>query len=254
MAEPSVFDVEMWLELQAEQLGTPARWPELKAIPGVKDLQKLAHKIRASFYIPKVRMRSFLKKEYTASPAPKCLSRNAFLPDEMSYQDVRQQLTLLMIAYARGLQYWVEKLNLPRSPDLHPLAGSIVELRENMQEHITFNHWDVVYGLGAIHLGSTSQWPQTTLFSHVLSPPVERQDFSETTTHTTSSAAEEDTTRCTTLPSRTEKENWYLLVVTASVGQLNLGPGGDGPKRSRAENTFPEPANGCCPPWVYQGN
>ena len=45
-------------------------------------------------------------------------------------------------------------------------------------------------------------------------------------------------TRCTTPPSGTEKENWYLLVITASVGQLNLGPGGDGPKESRAENTF----------------
>ena len=107
-----------------------------------------------------------------------------------------------------------------------------------MQEHVTFNHWDVVYGLGAIHLGSTSWWPQTTLFSHVLSSPVERQDFMETTNHTISSAAEEDTTRCTTLPSRAEKDNRYLLVITASVGQLNLGPRGDGPERSRAEYTF----------------
>ena len=37
MAQPSVSDMEMWLEWQAEQLGTPAWWPELKAIPGVKD-------------------------------------------------------------------------------------------------------------------------------------------------------------------------------------------------------------------------
>ena len=64
----------------------------------------------------------------------------------------------------------------------------------------------------------------------------------ETTTHTTSSAAEEDTTRCATPTSGAEKENLYLLVITTSVGQLNLGPGGNGPKRSRAdihdENTF----------------
>ena len=76
-----------------------------------------------------------------------------------------------------------------------------------MQEHVTFNHWDVVQNLGVIHLGSTSQWPQTTLFSDALSLPVEGQDFTETTTHTTSSAAEEDTTRCTTLQSGIEKEN-----------------------------------------------
>ena len=67
----------------------------------------------------------------------------------------------------------------------------------------------------------------------------------ETATHTASSAAEEDMTRCATLPSGTEKGNQYLLVVTASVGQLNSGPRGNGPKRSRAdihdENTFQNP-------------
>ena len=150
-------------------------------------------------------MRAFLEQEYTVPPTPKCLNRNAFLLDELSYQDIWQQLILLMVAYARNLQYWVEKLNLPRSPDLCPLAGSAVELRETVREHVTFNHWDVVQGLGAIHLGSTSQWPQTTLFSHMLSLPVEGQDFMETTTHTTSPVAEEDVTRCTTPPSGTER-------------------------------------------------
>ena len=64
----------------------------------------------------------------------------------------------------------------------------------------------------------------------------------ETTTHTTSLIAEEDLTRCTTPPSGTERENQYLLVVPASMGQLNLGPSGDDHKRSTAdphdENTF----------------
>ena len=186
-------------------------------------------------------MRASPKQKYTILPAPKCLSRNTFILDELSYQDVHQQPTLLMVAYTRGLQYWAEKLNLPRSPDLHPLTGSIVELRETIQEHVTFNHWDVVQGLGAIHLGSTSQWPQTTLFNSILVLPVEEQDFTETTTHTTPSTAEEDMTGCTTQPPRTERENQYLFVVTASVGQLTLGPSGDGPKGSRAENTFQNP-------------
>ena len=151
----------------------------------------------------------------------------------------------LTVAYAMGLQYWAEKLNLPRSPDLCPLEGSVVELRETVWEYVTFNHWDVVQGLGAIHLGFTSQWLQTTLFSSILSLPVEGQDFMETTTHTTSPIAEEDMTRCTTPPSGTEGENQYLLVITASVGQLNLGPGGNNHKRSTAdphdENTFQNP-------------
>ena len=37
LAEPSVSDVEMWLEWQAKQMGTPGWWPELKAIPGLTD-------------------------------------------------------------------------------------------------------------------------------------------------------------------------------------------------------------------------
>ena len=77
-------------------------------------------------------MRAFLEQEYTAPPASKCLNRNAFLPDELSYQDIWPQLIFLMVTYARGLQYWAEKLNLLESPDLHPLAGSVMELRETV--------------------------------------------------------------------------------------------------------------------------
>ena len=69
-SELSVSDVEMWLEWQAQQLGTPVWWSELKAIPGLRDLQQLTHKIWASFYIPEVRMRAFLEQEYTVPPAP----------------------------------------------------------------------------------------------------------------------------------------------------------------------------------------
>ena len=190
-------------------------------------------------------MRASLEQGYTAPPDPKCLNRNAFLPDELSYKDIWQQLTLLMVAYARGLQYWVKKLNRPRSLDLHPLPGSVVELRETVQEYATFNHWDVVQGLGVIHLGSTSQWPQTTLFSQMLSLPGEGQDFMEATSHTASPIAEEDMTRCTIPLSETERESQYLLVITASVGQLNMGPNGNNCKRSTVvphdENTFWNP-------------
>ena len=59
--EPSVSDVETWLEWQAKQLGTPAWWMKLQAILGIRDPWKLAQKIRASFYIPGVRMRTLLE-------------------------------------------------------------------------------------------------------------------------------------------------------------------------------------------------
>ena len=237
--EPSVLDVETWLEWQAQQLGTPAWWMEIRAILGIRDLQKLVQKIRASFYIPKVRMRASLESEYITPPAPKSLNRNAFLLNELSCQDVWQQLALLTITYARSLQYWAEKVSPLRSPDLHPLAGSVVELREMVREYVVFNHWDVVQDLGATHLEPTHCQPHATLFSHVLSLLGEEQEQREATTH---AAMEEDMTRCITLPSRMERENQYLLLITTSVGQLNLGPGGNNIRRPMAgENMFQNP-------------
>ena len=81
--EPSVSDVETWLEWQAQQLGTPTWWTELKAILGIKDPKKLTWKFRASFYIPKVRMRALLEPEYTAPPPHAALTE---MPSfQMSY-------------------------------------------------------------------------------------------------------------------------------------------------------------------------
>ena len=122
--------METWLEWQVKQLGTPAWWTELQAIPGIRDPWKLAWKIRTSFNIPEVRMRTLLEPGYTVPPTLRSLDRNAFLPDDLSYQDMQQKLALLMIAYARSLQYWAEKQSLPRSRNLRPLAESVVELRE----------------------------------------------------------------------------------------------------------------------------
>ena len=52
--EPSVDDLEMWLEFQAGLLGTPTWWEELGAMPGIEDWHQFAWKIRASFYVPEV--------------------------------------------------------------------------------------------------------------------------------------------------------------------------------------------------------
>ena len=119
--EPSVTNIEMWLEWQLQQLGTPSWWMELRAISGVRDLQKLTQKIWASFYIPKIQMRASLESEYTTPPAPKSLNQNAFLPNAFSCQDVQQQPVLLTITYARSLQHWAEQVSPLRSLDSCPL-------------------------------------------------------------------------------------------------------------------------------------
>ena len=79
MAEPFIGDLEMWLEFQAGQLGTPARWEELGAVPGIWDQCKFAQKIRASFYIPEVQMRASPGWGYTVPPAPQSLKRSTHL-------------------------------------------------------------------------------------------------------------------------------------------------------------------------------
>ena len=52
--EPSIDNLETWLEFQAGQLGTPTWWEELGAMPGIEDWCKFAQKIRASFYVLEV--------------------------------------------------------------------------------------------------------------------------------------------------------------------------------------------------------
>ena len=43
--KPPIKDLESWLEYQADQLGTPTWWGELKAVLDVADLCKFARKI-----------------------------------------------------------------------------------------------------------------------------------------------------------------------------------------------------------------
>ena len=166
-------------------------------------------------------MRTLLEPGYTAHPAPRSLDRNAFLPDDLSYQDVQQKPALLTVAYTRSLQYWAEKQILPRHWSLCPLAKSIIELQGVVKEYVTFNHQDVIHGLG------TDEEPQVTIFSQVLSSPSKNSDVGRTATNTAGTVAKRDTTECATSLARTKMENPCLLFVTASVAWLNLGPSVD---------------------------
>ena len=75
LAKPSINDLEMWLEYQAKQIGTPMWWRELEAVPGIADWHKFAQKIRASFYVLEVQSRMFLEEGYSMPPAPQSLNR-----------------------------------------------------------------------------------------------------------------------------------------------------------------------------------
>ena len=109
LAEPSVDNLGTWLVYQVRQLGTPTWWGELEAIPGIADLCRFAKKIRASFYVPEVWSRMFPEEGYSTPPAPQSLNREAYLPDKLTYQDIRQWPVLLTVAYCRCLQHWARK-------------------------------------------------------------------------------------------------------------------------------------------------
>ena len=139
-------------------------------------------------------------------------------------------LFLLTVAYAQGLQYWVEELNLPEDPDFQPLARSVTEVRERVKQYVEFTKWDIMWGLGRVNPGATNQWPQTssTSFGRMdppLSPrptpvgdqPVEQNTrFMEAMAQTASLAMSGvELTRSIIPLDRTEEENWYVLVITA---------------------------------------
>ena len=94
-------------------------------------------------------MRTLLEPEYTVAPALRSLNRNAFLPNDLSDQDVQQKPALLMVSCSWSLQYWVEKQSPPRSQNLCPLAESVIELQETVKEYVTLTHQYVIQGLGS---------------------------------------------------------------------------------------------------------
>ena len=158
--EPSMDDLETWLEYQVGQLGTPTWWGELAAVPGIEDRHKFAWKIRASFYVPEVCLRVSLEWVYTAPPSPWVLDRGTFYPEKFAYQDVRQWLILHTITYTRCLQHWVEKHNLPKNPDFCPWAECMRDLWQTVWEFVNIIYRDVMQGLEiekceASHLGAT---------------------------------------------------------------------------------------------------
>ena len=169
-------DLELWLDLQADQLGTPAWWEELKAIPGITDLCKFARKICTSFCIPEIWSRVSPDQSYSAPPAPKCLNWGAFYQRGWSTKMCSQRPKLLTEAYCRCLQYWAEKVYLPISQEVCLLAESVRELCRAMGEFVTITTRDILEGL-EMDRPTDSHWPPPmTIFNWVLDSPTKGQE------------------------------------------------------------------------------
>ena len=55
-----------------------------------------------------------------------------------------------MVAYAQALQFWVEKVDLPTGGKPHLLAGSVIELWEEMECYLSFSDEDVFKGVALL--------------------------------------------------------------------------------------------------------
>ena len=102
--------------------------------------------------------------------SPQVLNRGTFHLENFTYQDMRQWPILLTIAYARCLQHWVEKHNLPKNPDFCPWAECVRELQQTVWEFVNITYRDVMQGL-EIEKCEASH-PGMTIFSRVLANPI----------------------------------------------------------------------------------
>ena len=196
--------------------------------------------------MPEVQLRASLEWGYTAPPSPHMLDRGTYHLEKFAYQDVRQRPVLLTIAYARCLQHWVEKQNLPRNPDFCPWVESMRELHQTMQEFVSITYQDIMQGLEIEKPEASHLQPGATIFSRVLSTP-----GMEAPPHSVSPPSGDKAIWCTSPPSGLEQSERYLLVVTSSVNQLDLGPGGDSVRESQSGRNVswnPQMADAIPPP------
>ena len=182
----------------------------IRSCSGHHRLVEIPWKIRASFYILEVQSRMFPEEGYSTPPAPQSLNRGAYLPDNLTYQDVRQWLTLLTVAYCRCLQNWAEKCNPPRNPDFCPLAESVRELRQAICKFVNITQKDMIKGLEMEGPEGGHQLPPMTIFSCVLNPPANRQEVEESSTKNRA-------IECAPPTLRLEQDDQFVLVITSSM-------------------------------------
>ena len=128
-----------------------------------------------------------------------------------------------------------QRNSICQRPDFCPLVGGVVELRKVVREHVMFTNWDLFQGLGRLNQEAMRQWPQPSSSSFGrIAPPLGNEpgeldtSFTEATTQTASpTMSDVEPTGCITPLDGMEEENGYMLVITASIRQHNLGSAGN---------------------------
>ena len=107
---------------------------------------------------------------------------------------------------------------------------------------MAISYQDVTQDLEVERPETSHSQPKTTIFSWVLVTPVDEPKTVETPSHSVSPLAEDEAIWCTSPPPEVKQSDRYMLAVTSSVGQLNLGPEGDHAGRSPSGiNVFQNP-------------
>ena len=127
-----------------------------------------------------------------------------------------------MVAYAQALQFCMERANLPTQGQPHLLAGSVVELREEMKCYVSFSDEDIFSGVALPEESSITQSKEAT--------PKSAQPMQ------TNSPVEEAITKVTKeLTKKEQPPNWFpgwkevihpyrLVVATGQIPPILWGP------------------------------
>ena len=148
MPEPSFDNPHEWVRWCACQVETPAWWPELQNVPTQRDTIGFAKQVQASFHLPKAKCLTRGKEnDYTPPPMPHCIKWDTFLPFDngnFANQDYRMKQPQKMLAYAKALQFWAKKAQLPWASQPHQLAACVKESKESMELLTSFTNEEVL--------------------------------------------------------------------------------------------------------------
>ena len=122
---------------------------------------KMAQEVWASFKLPwQISKWHSIVNYHQAPLAPPCIHWKSFLPQhdsKFSCQDIRELQLEKTVTYSQALQFRVEKANPPTQGQPCLLAGSIVELREEMKCYVSFPDEAVFSGMALPEEPSTIQ-------------------------------------------------------------------------------------------------
>ena len=149
--EPPVTEFNQWALWKADRYKTPSCWVELSAVLEVGTTKGWPGRCRPCLDFPG-RLRELSMKEASsqAPPAPPCLCQQKFMPSANSIfasRDIREIPQEKAVAYARDLQHWAEKTDLPAGGKPCLLVESMKELREETKCYLSFSDEEVFKGV-----------------------------------------------------------------------------------------------------------